>query len=290
VAQDDAPGWLNWGSDAPSAQAEARSEAPPAGMVEADESPAQEGVPREVESSGQAVLIRRLMRRVDALETDVRQLRGALSEQERDAREREARLEEALREMRKRIAQSAASPRPEPASDAAVDPTDPVAGDMPDEALAAVDAGGASAETPDDSDQAESADTRDVLDPAEQQRLYNEAFEILKAGRYDEAVAAFQAVIDADPSGSWAASALFWQGETYYVQQDYAAAGKAYAEVVERFPDSARLPDARLKMGYVAEEMGDRETARRLFRQVMEEHPDSQAAGLAKQRLDRLGG
>ena len=59
---------------------------------------------------------------------------------------------------------------------------------------------------------------------------------------------------------------------------------------MQRFPDSRRIPDAKLKMGYIAQEQDDLEAARALFNEVIADYPDSQAAGLAKQRLSRMGG
>ena len=70
---------------------------------------------------------------------------------------------------------------------------------------------------------------------------------------------------------------------------DVICAVMTYGEVIERFPDSSRIPDATLKLGYVAQERGDKDAARRLFNQILDQYPDSQAAGLAKQRLSRMG-
>lgn len=271
AAQDNAPGWLNWGGSSEAEQQDPdRQEAQPRPV--ADESASQA-------PTGQAALLQRLMRRVDALETEVRQLRGQVSEQERALQRQQREHEQALRELESRQPVPASSP----------------AGDTPAQAPAddqAPESAAPAASAPDDADSGAPQENgaAGMASDEEQQALYNEAFEILKSGEYEQAVAAFQKVIDANPQGSWASSAFFWQGETYYVQRDYNAAAKSYAELIERYPNSNRVPDATLKLGYIAQEQDRIEDARARFNAVIEQYPDSQAAGLAKQRLGRLGG
>ncbi len=293
VGAQDAPGWLNWGggSDEPAADERDGREATNDGDAGADNPSvpsASVSVADAGNPSGQAVLLQRLMQRVDELERQVQGMRGQLSEQERTIERQRARLDE-VEEVARSQPAAPAEERP-----AVIDGDDPVRQDVPDEAVAAVtgdDADDERSQRPDDGEGAQDEDRGgDSVSDADQQALYNEAFEVLKSGKYEQAIDAFQKVIDANPRGEWAASAFFWQGETYYVQQDYAAAGKSYAELIERFPDSNRIPDAKLKLGYVAQERGDDDSARRLFNEVVEDHPDSQAAGLARQRLKRLGG
>lgn len=302
AAAQQAPGWLNWGGG--SEEPAESDEAAPAASRQSAPMPATPVTGADTGSqSGQAELLQRLMQRVDELERQVQGMRGQLSEQERIIERQQRRLDEVEQATR-----AAASAGP----GAAMGRGDPVAGDVPDEPIAAVggdngeqpgmppssvtavagagvptgDSGGARVDSQADGQADDQASGG--ASAAEQQALYNEAFEILKSGKYDQAIDAFQKVIDANPQGEWSASALFWQGETYYVQQDYAAAGKAYAEVIERFPESSRIPDAKLKLGYVAQERGETEAARRLFNEILDQYPDSQAAGLARQRLARM--
>ncbi len=291
VAAQQAPGWLNWGGgsnessesddDAKAGPSTQSAPVPAANVAVADN------------QSGQAVLLQRLMQRVDELERQVQGMSGQLSEQERTIERQQRRLDDV-----EEVARSA--PSASSRGSASIGRGDPVGQDVPEEAVAAVSGDGDAdeEEAKRSGDQGGDESARDGesgdgngggASEAEQQALYNEAFEVLKSGKYEQAVEAFQKVIDANPQGEWAAGAFFWQGETYYVQQDYAAAGKAYGEVIERFPDSNRIPDAKLKLGYVAEERGDNDAARRLLQEVIDDHPDSQAAGLAKQRLSRLG-
>ena len=284
----DAPGWLNWGGST-SEEAEATDEQPAARTMPADPTSASTmpvANAGEANQSGQAVLLQRLMQRVDALERQMQSVRGQLSEQERQLQRQSEEMKESIKAARSQppatTGGSMSSAGAQPSSGAPSAPDRPSAPQAPS-AAAGSDASTASGD-------AAAAPGAAAATDEEQQALYNDAFAVLKSGDYDAAIAAFQKVIDANPQGSWTPSAFFWKGETYYVKQEYDAARDAYAALVERFPQSRRIPDAKLKMGYIAQEQGDKATARQLFNEVMADHPDSQAAGLAKQRLSRMGG
>ncbi|WP_372592544.1 tol-pal system protein YbgF [Guyparkeria sp.] len=283
AAQQAAPGWLNWGGGSSDAESDESRDAEAATARTTPMAGSGASVTDIDAGSGQAALLQRMMQRMDSLESQVRQLQGQVSEHERALERQERRHEEAIKDLEQRVGSA------------------PAAGMMSETGPAGHDAAAAMSGREDgpssESDGAADAEagTSDAAaggqaSNEEQQALYNEAFEILKGGEYEKAVGAFQKVIDANPRGSWASSAVFWQGETYYVQRDYDAAKKAYAELLETYPDSNRGPDAMLKLGYIAQEQNDVEEAKRRFNAVIEKHPDSQAAGLAKQRLDRLGG
>jgi TolA-binding protein len=51
---------------------------------------------------------------------------------------------------------------------------------------------------------------------------------------------------------------------------------------------AAKMPDAMLKVGYCQIELGHRDAARTALQQVMRQFPDTTAARLASQRLERL--
>ena len=61
-----------------------------------------------------------------------------------------------------------------------------------------------------------------------------------------------------------------------------------FRKVLEQYPQSAKLPDALLKVGYCQIELGDRNAARTSLQEVMRQFPDTTAARLASQRLSGL--
>ncbi len=88
------------------------------------------------------------------------------------------------------------------------------------------------------------------------QAAYNQAFDILKAGKYADAITAFQQFLQTYPQSSLADNAQYWLGESYYVTRDFQNAAAAFQTVLDRWPDSRKAPDALLKLGYTQAELG----------------------------------
>lgn len=124
--------------------------------------------------------------------------------------------------------------------------------------------------------------------PADELAEYQKAFASLKAGRYAEATAGFQAFLQNYPQGEYAANALYWLGESHYVVRDFPNALTYFQRVLSEHPASSKSPDALLKIGFVHHEQGNIAEARRVLEKVKAEYPNTSAAALAEQRLRRL--
>ncbi|MGH8264223.1 MAG: tol-pal system protein YbgF [Steroidobacterales bacterium] len=123
---------------------------------------------------------------------------------------------------------------------------------------------------------------------ATDQGYYKTAFDLLKAGQYDKAITAFQQFLAAFPDSALADNAQYWLGEAYYVNKDFESALKSFRTVVERWPNSRKLADALLKIGYCNYELKRWAPAREALQQVTRNHADSPSARLAAERLDRM--
>lgn len=104
-------------------------------------------------------------------------------------------------------------------------------------------------------------------------------------GRYPQAINGFQQFLQKYPASSLASEVQYWLGESYYVTRDYAAAKESFIDLGLRYPNSGRLPDALLKLGYIYEILGDISRAQEVLQKLLQVYPDTQAAGLARQRL-----
>jgi tol-pal system protein YbgF len=111
---------------------------------------------------------------------------------------------------------------------------------------------------------------------------------LIETRKYDEANRAFTDFLAAYPTSRNAENAQYWLAETYYVRGDYTTALAEFRKVMETYPQSAKVPDALLKAGFCQAELGDRTAARSSLQEVMRQFPDTTAARLAAQRLDRL--
>jgi tol-pal system protein YbgF len=117
---------------------------------------------------------------------------------------------------------------------------------------------------------------------------YQAAFDLISARKYEEAGAAFQTFLTQFATSPLADNAQYWLAETHYVRGQFAEALPEFRKVLEQYPQSAKLPDALLKVGYCQIELGDRNAARTSLQEVMRQFPDTTAARLASQRLTNL--
>jgi tol-pal system protein YbgF len=117
---------------------------------------------------------------------------------------------------------------------------------------------------------------------------YQTAFNLLKDGQYDRAIAAFQKFLIVYSDSSLADNAQYWLGEAYYVNRSYPEAQGAFQRVVDKYPQSRKRPDALLKIGYCQYELKQWDSAKGTLSQVAARFPDTPAGHLAQQRLDKM--
>ena len=117
---------------------------------------------------------------------------------------------------------------------------------------------------------------------------YQAAFELLKEQRYEPAALAFQQFLVTFPDSELADNAQYWLAESHYVTQQFDKALSEFEVVIETFPDSRKVPDALLKVGYCNYELKRWDDARGSLTRVQTEYPETTAARLAGQRLQRM--
>jgi tol-pal system protein YbgF len=127
----------------------------------------------------------------------------------------------------------------------------------------------------------------DATTPAAQQ-AYGRAFDALKAGQYPQAIKGFQAFLVSYPRGALSDNAQYWLGEAFYVTRDYDQALAAFTRVSKEWPDSRKVPDALLKQGFALFELKRLSDARTVLNDVSRRFPGTEAARLAGERLKRV--
>ena len=88
------------------------------------------------------------------------------------------------------------------------------------------------------------ADAANQPNVAEEQQIYQTAYNFIKAKQYNEAVNALQDMLKKYPSGQFAANAHYWLGELYGLLNKPDLALKEFTAVIKTFPDSPRVSDA----------------------------------------------
>jgi len=117
---------------------------------------------------------------------------------------------------------------------------------------------------------------------------YQAAFELLKEQRYEPAALAFQQFLVTFPDSQLADNAQYWLAESHYVTQQFELALSEFEVVIDTFSASRKVPDALLKMGYCNYELKRWVAARDSLARVQTEYPETTAARLAGQRLQRM--
>ncbi len=127
-------------------------------------------------------------------------------------------------------------------------------------------------------------------DPAREQADYDAAYAWLQPSkrRYKDAIAGFKAFLVKYPQSDLADNALYWLGESYYVNQENEPALASFDRLLKEFPDSDKVPGALLKKGYILAAMGKRDAARKMLQQVLDKYPSSSVARMAKARLKHM--
>ncbi len=117
---------------------------------------------------------------------------------------------------------------------------------------------------------------------------YQAAFDLLKDGKYQEAVRGFSQFLTTFPDSPLADNAQYWLGESHYVTRQFSEALRHFQAVVDKYPDSRKIPDALLKIGYCNYELKNYPAARSALGQVVSRFGDTTAARLAAQRLTKM--
>jgi len=126
------------------------------------------------------------------------------------------------------------------------------------------------------------------LSSVQQQEQYEQAFNLLKEGLYEQSIEKFQAFLKVAPTGDYSDNAQYWLGEARYVLQDYQGAIIEFTRVVENFPSSPKIPDAHLKIGFSYQELQADDKANEVLQGVIDHYPDTTAARLASRRMQQM--
>lgn len=124
----------------------------------------------------------------------------------------------------------------------------------------------------------------------EEERAYLGTFDLLKNGKYDEAIKGFRGMLDQWPQGRYADNGWYWMGEAQLVKRDYAGAVSSFRSLVQNFSQSPKMADGLYKLGLAQVELKQNGEARSSLQRVIQEYPSSNAANLARQKLQQLGG
>lgn len=122
----------------------------------------------------------------------------------------------------------------------------------------------------------------------QEREAYQQAFDMLRELRYAQATEAFRNFLKQYPDGRYAHIAQYWLGEAGYAQRDFRQAIADYNALLANHPESPKLGEAMLKIGYSYYELKEADKAREVLQKLIQQYPDSTEAGQARNLLKRI--
>lgn len=117
-----------------------------------------------------------------------------------------------------------------------------------------------------------------ATDPAatgDPKQAYERAYGFLLQQEYAAAQAGFRDFLKVYPRDSLVPNALYWLGETHYVQRNYADAAEAFDLVTQAYGNSPKAPDSMLKRGMALAALGKKADACGVLGQLPGKYPSA---------------
>lgn len=121
-------------------------------------------------------------------------------------------------------------------------------------------------------------------------QAYKQAYDDLRNGRTTQSIEEFKAYLSTNPSGPLSGNAQYWLGEAYRINQDFSSSRAAFTKVLESYPDSPKVPDALLKLGYIEIDLNNKPKAGEYLNRVINDYPNTNAARMAAKKLQSISG
>jgi len=112
---------------------------------------------------------------------------------------------------------------------------------------------------------------------------YKAAYDLLRQRQVDQSLVAFKDYLKKYPNGEFSANSCYWLGEIFLLKNQLPQARDWFVKLLQDFPESNKVPDAKFKLGKVYHLMGDKKRAKTLLDDAATGLGDS--ARLAKQYL-----
>lgn len=133
-----------------------------------------------------------------------------------------------------------------------------------------------------------SLDGRDFMAQPGEKRDFEAALAVFRKGDFAASQPLFIGLLQRYPHSGYAASALFWLGNAQYATRDYPEAMINFRSQLARDAEHPRSSEALLSIANCQIEMKDTRGARKTLEDLLKAYPQSEAAGVAKERLVRL--
>ncbi len=121
-----------------------------------------------------------------------------------------------------------------------------------------------------------------------EQKAFDAALAQFKSADYAAAIQSLSAFLQRYPESAYLPQAYFWLGSSHFARQDCSLAIPAYQTVVTRFSSSARAADAMLNIASCQLEQRDKGAARETLEKLLAKYPNTPAATAGRERLGEI--
>ena len=116
---------------------------------------------------------------------------------------------------------------------------------------------------------------------------YQAALEAVKAKKFDDALAKFEALLGGGIGDDLADNCHYWMGEANYAKKAYQDAIKHF-EMVMGYAKSEKTGDAHYMMGQCYDRLGDKVKAKAEYETVVKDFPTNAKVQIAKERAGKM--
>jgi tol-pal system protein YbgF len=140
---------------------------------------------------------------------------------------------------------------------------------------------GANANTPDRS----AANREASSDTVGESRAFDAAYAFYKAENYQNAATAFRDFLKNYPQSVHEANVLYWMGNAYFLQKDCKSSVNSYQALIAKYQDHPRVQEAMLNIADCQVNLNSKAAAKKTLKQLISQFPGSDASEKAKKRL-----
>jgi tol-pal system protein YbgF len=125
----------------------------------------------------------------------------------------------------------------------------------------------------------------DPSDPVPENRAFEAAYGMFKSGNHANAIKAFQEFLKKYPESVQVPNANYWLGNSQFALKDYKAALGTYQGLLKAFPGTPKGADVLLNIAVCQRELKQVIAAKKTLKHLIAEYPSSEAAAKAKKLL-----
>jgi tol-pal system protein YbgF len=115
-------------------------------------------------------------------------------------------------------------------------------------------------------------------------KAYQDAFQLVKGVKYDQAKAAFQRFLKDYPVSGYVPNAHYWLGELYILEAEPVQASIQFNLVIKKYPSHGKYPEALYKMAIVNYDLNKQDKAKQQLDALVNSTPAVSEVTLRKAR------